>query len=437
MSLVKTNAIAQRACISFEYKQQQKRLPRSFRQMASKEFTFAFVDAPISLGIKKYNIYEMRPLTSILDACGLISKEKIIFCLRAVNLAIAACLEGKYTVFDAHTTANCCHGMSLFARELVLINKNFDLQSLRRISEEKIESLEDRAYQEWWIPKPLIDLTYLYVLGFVKEEDRIRGGRTVKQKLKNIAPVGTSFCNTLIDGLQKKMSNLVSGKYYLYANKIRDDFVISDVSIDVWKKYVHYPNIRSDKRGVKYVPCIFSMQVSLAYLISSRAKIALINDLLNKEGELRERQVWILQGDGNQQFVRLVPEELKSFNPMDPVIVFGGCVYSDHIDSKSLACTLEPWLARFTHLVLACDVFYPQFPKVGDDDTFDSSPIIPEDDSLKDLMLSYSQTKGVSSNDPSLFCLSHIYLASLHQLQHKNNTATLPVSFIPKNKQLI
>jgi len=66
--------------------------------------------------------------------------------------------------------------------------------------------------------------------------------------------------------------------------------------------------------------------------------------------------------------------------------------------------------------MLACDVFYPQFFKVLDDPEFDSNPIIPSEELLRELIDHHATVKGVSSADPSLYCATHIYTASMDQV---------------------
>jgi len=87
--------------------------------------------------------------------------------------------------------------------------------------------------------------------------------------------------------------------------------------------------------------------------------------------------------------------------------------------------------------MLACDVFYPQFFKVLDDPEFDSNPIIPSEELLRELIDHHATVKGVSSADPSLYCATHIYTASMDQVLQvlsAENDMALPFSFIPKIK---
>ena len=72
-------------------------------------------------------------------------------------------------------------------------------------------------------------------------------------------------------------------------------------------------------------------------------------------------------------------------------------------------------LPHFQQLALACDTHYPQFPDVADDPNFDSTPIQPSETSLRKIIEEHSRIDGVSAQNPTFYCLSHIYSASLGQ----------------------
>ena len=104
------------------------------------------------------------------------------------------------------------------------------------------------------------------------------------------------------------------------------------------------------------------------------------------------------------------------------------------MNQESLSLKMQPWLSKLTQLILACDVFYPQFFKVTDDGEFDSSPIVPDETCLRELMHSLS-IFGTHSKDPSLYCSTHIHPSSLKQFLEvatNKDLAALPISFIPE-----
>ena len=173
--------------------------------------------------------------------------------------------------------------------------------------------------------------------------------------------------------------------------------------------------IRSDKRNVHYAPCIFSNQISLTHLASSKAKVALVNDIVDSHGQIKGRYVCLFQGNGKNKLVP-IDETLDAVNPHEPVVVFGGYVHSDTLTVEELSVNLAPWLHDFQKLMLACDLFYPQFPTVKDDPNFNSHPIFPKEQGLQDLFNTHSQVKGVSALDPTLYCASHIYPSSVEQI---------------------
>ena len=162
------------------------------------------------------------------------------------------------------------------------------------------------------------------------------------------------------------------------------------IPIQVWGSYVQPMYIRSDKRNVHYAPCIFSNQISLTHLASSKAKVALVNDIVDSHGQIKGRYVCLFQGNGKNKLVP-IDETLDAVNPHEPVVVFGGYVHSDTLTVEELSVNLAPWLHDFQKLMLACDLFYPQFPTVKDDPNFNSHPIFPKEQGLQDLFNTHSQ----------------------------------------------
>jgi hypothetical protein len=375
------------------------------------------------------------------NPCGALSKEKLNFCYQTVLRTIDSCLAKRYSDFDGHTTSNCCHGMALLACNLISSVLQLDLKALYQQGEHFVNELEQSVSPEqlckWWIPEPLLQLSCLYILGLIKESDPVKGGRTSTKKLKLIAPITTNACNQIAHGLQKRFSNWIAEAYYGYFEEMDAGMVMSGAPLQLWGKYVGSDYIRVDKRGVKYASNLFSMQIAMAHLIRSQAKVALINDILDTSGKLQGRYVVIFQGDGNEAFRVLSSEEMKLLNLFEqdePVVVFGGCVYSDHLTVDSLSLQMQPWLNQLSCLLLACDVFYPQFFRVVDDPEFNHGSIVPDEEPLRMIMSDYLDAKGVSASDPTLYCATHIYPACLSQVLEVlsyDDEQGLPLSFIP------
>ncbi len=391
-----------------------------------------------------------HPASSIIELSShqqesLFAKDKLEFFYQAVLRAIESCLAGSYTDFDGHTTSNCCHGMALFASNVIRSALQLDLKMLQQEGSRKLQELENCKPAEhpctWWIPQPIIHLACLYILGLIKDSDPVKGGRTVTKKLKTIAPISTSFCNHVAHYLQKQFSNVIANGYALYAQAMDKQMQISGAPLALWAKYIAPDQVRTDRRGVKYASNLFSMQVTLAHLIKSKAKVAIINDILDTTGNLKGRYICLFEGDGHESLRPLSSEEIKLlqfFHQDEPIVVLGGCAYSDTLDKESLSLQIEPWLNKLPNLMLACDVFYPQFFKVTDDAEFDHSPIAPEEEQLKIIFEEHLKTKGVSAASPSLYCATHIYPASLRQVLkvwNGEDEMALPTSFIPGVKQ--
>jgi hypothetical protein len=287
------------------------------------------------------------------------------------------------------------------------------------------------------IPKNLLDLSCLYILAFIKEANPITGGRTRTTRLKNIAPISTNLCNKIAHNLKKQFANLVAMRYELLLDKMDGDLEVNSVSVDVWGKYIRRPYLRTDKHGLLYASSLFSMQVCLAYLIVSGSKVAIINDLMTDTGELKGRYVRLFEGDGHIKLRALQSNELFKldlFHTFDPVVVIGGCAYSNDLDIQSLTLQMDFWVDEIMRLILACDVFYPQFPAVTTDSEFKSSPIKPEEPKLNNILEKTSLIKGVSAVEPTLFCSTHIYTASVGQVRNLMNNMdedSLPISILP------
>lgn len=372
----------------------------------------------------------------------LISKNKLAFFYHVMLKTIESCLSMTYSNFDAHTTSTCCHGIALLVQDLIVSINKLDLKNMQQEGLRQIKALNDHdnVHQDypctWWVPEPLLHLARLYILALAKTTDLQRGILTCKINLKSIHQVSTRFCDQIVDSLQKHFSNLVALRYSHCLEKIPDGMEINGIPVRVWGKYTQPAYLRVDKQGIYYAPAMFSMQVSLAYLISSKLKAVIINDVVEEVGQARARYVSIFEGDGHGHMQPLAQQALTKLwsHPEQPVVVFGGCVHSDE---ERVTLQMRPWLNQFSSLILACDAWYPQFPRVIGDAEFDSSPIIPHEDCLNRAIANHSKIEGVAAENPSLFCLTHVYPASMKQVLnvlYKNDEMALPVSFIPSQR---
>jgi hypothetical protein len=347
------------------------------------------------------------------------------FYYHALLKTIDAFLSREYSKFDAHTTSTCCHGIALYAQEVILEVRKIDLDPIKTHINNLL--LDKQNKDEVEIPTSLENLCSLFICSLVKdfsvEKNRVI---TNSKKIKSIYPISNNLCNKIAFGLQKQLSNLVAKRYAHLLDFIPSSFIVNGVPVDLWGKYIQESYLRTDKKGISYASCLYSMQVSLAYLIYKKAKIAVIHDLKNIEETSQFRYVYLLQGDGKQGFVQLDINEQGEQE--EPVVVFSGCSLGDH---NSLL-EFKNHLNNFPKLVLACDVFYPQFPRVLDDPNFSNHPISPEELPIVNSISLAKEIPGVSLSDPSLFCLSHIYPASLQQvIDTAKGASALPAAFLP------
>lgn len=363
----------------------------------------------------------------------------MVFCSLMVQ-TIDSCVNKRYENLDAQTTSNCCHGLSILAKRLIISSKLIEMEIIRSGLIGAMISLKNggeiRDFTEFIsnIPGVLLDLISLRALTYIIDVDPFVGRKTVPARLKNLAKVSGKFCITLIKNLQRKISNIVAESYSHYLTQMPNYRWINGTQIQSWGMYSTLPYLRVDKRGIKYAPCLFSMQISIAYLSHTNSVIALVNDLIDGETkQTQDRYVALITKDKDGRLLPISnPENTRQIKE-EPIVVFGG--YSiDRKKNLSPSASLQPWIYQFPSLILACDIHYPQFPNVSDDINFNSEPISIKDYLIHETIEKHKEVKGVSADDSSLFCLSHIFLANYTQIQKvatKIDMSALPSCFLP------
>lgn len=364
------------------------------------------------------------------------SNQKLLFFYRAIIKTIDACLAGEYTKFDGHTTTNCCHGIALLASKLVCSVLQLDLMKIKQLLNEKVTQVESNPPEsltlEENISQELLLLMSLYVLAATRDFTSEKKMRTEAKKLREISHVGVEFCWQLVNVLKKHVSNMVAYSYQSFVDEIPSSILVNGIPVSVWGNYVSHNYIRVDKRGIYYTSCVFSTQVVLGFLLFSGAKIAFVNDIFDSNKSFIGRHIYVLEGDRKKSFKILSEGDLKTSNKKEPTIVFAGYAYTNNLDAQQLPFGLNSWINNFPGLMLACDAVYPQFPKVHDDLEFDSSPVLPQEENLQRVLYNHATVQGVSASDPSLFCSSHTYCASLEQVledKSKKKGYRLPICF--------
>lgn len=351
----------------------------------------------------------VEEITGSIWRSSLRAQEHFRFFHRVVQGTLQALQTRSYTAFDAQTTSNCCHGLSVLARRLILslLSQLDRLNSL--VNTLPYHDLIDH------LPSALIDLTSLHVLTIIIERHPERGRHTHPKKLKSLAPLSTTFCKKIVKKLQKAISVYVAETYYNLGISYEGDGWISGTQLMDWCRYLGEDYIRMDKRGVKYASALFSMQICLHYLSAMNATIALVCDLMEPGCKiLKGRYIRIFKSDENCKWI---PVELEEEIKVDePIFVLRGYAAHKTLSIDHLSFRLEAWIHQLPALILACDLHYPEFPMVRDDPVFDSSRIQPKENPLVELFEKLKKIPGFSSIDPSIYCLSHIFLASYESL---------------------
>ena len=364
----------------------------------------------------------------------------VVFYLLMLD-TIDSCLYERFENFDAQTTTNCCHGLSILAKNLIKLSCTLNLKSMRSKLVEfmNVYSRPNNtcSIQSFIasLPGELLDLLGIRTITYTMEFHPDLGRKTSPLRLKILSNVGTKFCTELTKKLQRKIANLVAESYSFYLSQMPNYEWLNHTRIYSWGKYVRNPHLRVDKKNVMYASCLFSMQVSIAFLLHTNSMIALVSDIIDcKTKNTHERFVSFLS---KNQVGRLMPISLDDVLPqheLEPIVVFGGFSFVNKQEIPKLLTLLESWSRNFPSLILACDTHYPQFPKVADDNNFCSTPIQPREPGIIKTLEQLKNVQGVSALDSRLFCLSHIFLSSYSTLKSvylKSNTHALQCCYLP------
>ncbi|OGN64650.1 MAG: hypothetical protein A3E80_04300 [Chlamydiae bacterium RIFCSPHIGHO2_12_FULL_49_9] len=343
--------------------------------------------------------------------------DKVHFTFLVFQRTLDSLINRRYSDFDAQTASNCCHGVALLGADLIHSIQHIDLNGLRQ---ELIASHRNQGYQA---PRSLIDLAQLYVLNYVRRDDPAKGMITDYTRLSDIFNCNQKFFKQFTPALQKKYSNLVALRYQSISKQLPQQTSINQVPISVWGKYVASDHLRTNPRNTYLASSLFSTQVVLARLISTRSLVALVDYIYDDSKLLTKRVVKILKGDGKDNFLPLdlTDDEIKQIDA--PVTVFDGYAFTSN--PEQVIQSLETWTKDFPSLVLAHETRYPQFPG-GYSADYDNKPITPDEQLLQNILDAHKSVPGVHCKDPSLWACCHIYLSSVEALVSTNPLTTSP-----------
>ncbi len=383
----------------------------------------------------------LLPLAEIYPGGNPVSIQKELFYARTTRDALTALAGRNYAAFDAHTTTNCCHGLSIYAQQIINTARTLDIQGLLKKAAIYIQELENISSLDnqdlWKIPSILIQLIRLYTLAYAKEFDPTKGNRTKDQQLRKISAISSAFCTHLIQYLQKEISNYIALSYQHYHTALPQEMRINEISVDIWGKHIQPNYLKQSKRGILYASNLFSMEIALAYLMYTHANIAVLIDSTTDSGQLIDRSIVVLRGDGTR-FTLLSSKESKELEEAEdePLIVFGGCRRSLQNDPQAFSYLFRYISEAFERLVLACDIDYPDFPRGLEEPSFSDTSITFNEPEIAQ-KIKIAKIPGTSIQEPFFFCLAHIFPASSKQvfavIRHKDLSA-LPFTNLPACK---
>ena len=388
-----------------------------------------------------YSIY--APIATIIPGFNAetISDLQLRFLWRILRETLDTCVRGDYSFFDGHTASTCCHGVALLALELLKsISSNDAKDYIKFFFPSDSRLAQNNAKTE--IPNTLILLSRLYILQMAKVPNFSKGYITDLEELKKYG-LSNRFLSRMVKSLQKNIANLVSCRNSLYFEQLPLSTKIHGIPASIWGQYVSKSHTRySPSSGISYSSNLFSMRGTMAYLSHKRYLIALIIDVIDENSLPQDRYISIYEGNGHGHFICLFSPTknfpLSSLPRNVPVFALGGVAQPSNIDIEDYHLNIHKWENNLLELVLACDIWYPQFPVVSTDSTFDSSPIVPEESSIRSLIDTWSLVDGVQAHNPAICCLTHIYPTSCGEIidEIQENTLSLPRSFIPHKKSV-
>ena len=346
------------------------------------------------------------------------SKAQALFFYRSLILTADAYLSHNYAVFDALTTSNCCHGTALLTYSLLSTLSIAEIQKIKEKTQTLIYNL-DYHFQPHFLVRStnwqFLVLTGLYLLNSLIEIDPLKGRRTNPRKLQDISTISRYFADKITGQLQKILSQKIANSYQHYLTELNPQSNITGAPVHLWGQYVQPRYLRENQRGILCASCLFSTQIVMSYMIEKQIKLLFIYNALDQNLNLITRQARLLEGDGIDNF-RLLPDEETSFkNSSDmpePVIIFTGYSVTENISVLEVSKKMDELIANIPSLMLSCNIFYPQFPHMHGDPSFNSAPVIPKELLLKKSIERHSTLTGVSRQNPSLFCHSHTLISN-------------------------
>ncbi len=342
--------------------------------------------------------------------------------MQSILKSIEVLQSKKFSMFDAHTTSKCCHGMAFMVKHIIISLSKVNLKStqeqfllfVEQLNSDKVDCIDQNLINKCSFH--LLILGALLITSIAGCVHPHKGRVTRPQEIKKISYISTDFSRRLVTQLQRYFSKLVANSYQDILQSVTKNVTVNRVNIQTWGRYVLPKYFRKCQRKITYVSCLYSTQVILAKLISLKSIIGVISDIVDENFQLIERRVHLLQGNGENNFKVLPEDKRHNVDAKEPLLVFGGVTVQDPSNYKHQLKSISKWLEDFPALVLANDIYYPQFPKVSNDPQFNSNPIAINDKLIIQEFEKLSEVKGVTISDPSLFCLAHIFTTNLAEI---------------------
>lgn len=357
-----------------------------------------------------------------------LNKDKINFCYAVFARTLKALESRTYAEFDGHTVNTSCHGRALLAGELIRNANKLNLKKWGRFSTHSPLDPHKK------VPTILVSLSHFWILHRISKLDSNRGVLTDHHQLTKETGLNSAQAKSLIKRLQVQYANAVTAMYAPMSDAI-PSVLIHGIPMKDWGRYVTPAYIVWNERKISFAPWLFSTLVTLGWLSAKNRLVAIITEVWSaNKTTFRERLVILYRGSGDGSFVPLHSKAIDKLHHTEPVLVFGGCTESDIPIQK-----INQKIKRLglTNITIIHSHYYPSYSirSAHSNPSEDLQLTISRDSPEIDSAIKKRDMSGLSANDPSLFCPTHMFTLSCREVIGARGSSAnqIPIVPIPRN----